>query len=81
MVSTATIKFSRQEVEQLIKAIVLRIKIGESNLFGKDSEKLSYETLKKDLVGIKQQLNEGEHQSNGHITQKDFYGESCESCE
>ena len=81
MVPTAIIKFSKQEIEQLIKAIVLRIKIGESNLFGKDNEKLSYETLKKDLVGIKQQLNEGEHHPNGHVTQKDFYGESCENCE
>ena len=74
MISTATIKFSRQEIEQLIKSIVLRLKIGESNLFGKDNEKLSYETLKKDLVGIKQRLTEGEQQTSNQITQKDFYG-------
>ena len=81
MTSTATIKFSRQEIEQLIKSIVLRLKIGESDLFGKDNEKASYETLKKDLVEIKQQLKEGEQQANGHITQKDFYGNVCEPCE
>ena len=81
MISTATIKFSRQEIEQLIKSIVLRLKIGESDLFGKDNENASYETLKKDLVEIKQQLKEGEQQANGHITQKDFYGNVCEPCE
>ena len=74
MISTATIKFSRQEIEQLIKSIVLRLKIGESDLFGKDNEKSSYETLKKDLVGIKQRLTEGEQQTDNQITQKDFYG-------
>tara|TARA_R110002020_G_scaffold303510_1_gene518972 strand:- start:82 stop:222 length:141 start_codon:yes stop_codon:yes gene_type:complete len=30
MVSTATIKFSRQEIEQLIKSIVLRLKVGSA---------------------------------------------------
>mgnify|MGYP003134460575 FL=1 len=81
MVSTATIKFSRQEIEQLIKAIVLRLKIGESNLFGEDNEKSSYETLKEDLIRIKQQLTEGEQQTNGQVTQEEFYGSACENCE
>ena len=81
MVSTVTIKFSRQEIEQLIKAIVLRLKIGESNLFGEDNEKPSYETLKEDLIRIKQQLTEGEQQTNGQVTQEEFYGSACESCE
>lgn len=81
MVSTVTIKFSRQEIEQLIKAIVLRLKIGESNLFGEDNEKSSYETLKEDLIRIKQQLTEGEQQTNGQVTQEEFYGSACESCE
>jgi len=80
-VSTATIKFSRQEIEQLIKSIVLRLKIGEINLFGEDNEKSSYETLKKELVGIKQQLTEGEQQANGHLSQKDFYGNICKNFE
>ena len=80
-VSTATIKFSRQEIEQLIKSIVLRLKVGEINLFGEDNEKSSYETLKKELVGIKQQLIEGEQQTNGHLSQEDFYGNICKNCE
>jgi len=41
-VSTATIKFSRQEIEQLI---------------------------------------EGEQQTNGHLSQEDFYGNVCKNCE
>ena len=81
MVSTVTIKFSRQEIEQLIKAIVLRLKIGESNLFGEDNEKSSYETLKEDLIRIKQQLTEGEQQTNCQVTQEEFYGSVCENCE
>ena len=81
MVSTVTIKFSRQEIEQLIKAIVLRLKIGESNLFGEANEKSSYETLKEDLIRIKQQLTEGEQQTNGQVTQEEFYGSVCENCE
>ena len=57
MVSTATIKFSRQEIEQLIKSIVLRLKVGTT--FVKDEEEESYSRLKKDLTKIKQELTDG----------------------
>ena len=53
MVSTATIKFSRQEIEQLIKSIVLRLKVGSA--LGVDEEQESYNRLKKDLMKIKEQ--------------------------
>jgi len=79
MVSTATIKFSRHEVEQLIKSIVLRLKVGDA--LGTDEEKESYNTLKRDLVKIKQQLTNGEQERNGHITKEEFYGDVCETCE
>jgi|TARA_R110000823_G_scaffold309863_1_gene434380 hypothetical protein len=79
MVSTATIKFSRQELEQLIKSIVLRLKVG--TVLGMENEEESYNKLKKDLVEIKQQLTSGEQESNGHITKEEFYGDVCENCE
>ena len=77
--STATIKFSRQEIEQLIKSIVLRLKVGDS--LGIDEEKESYNTLKKDLIEIKQQLTNGEQKTNNQITKEEFYGDVCETCE
>tara|TARA_Y100001951_G_scaffold34917_1_gene27503 strand:+ start:833 stop:1081 length:249 start_codon:yes stop_codon:yes gene_type:complete len=80
-VSTATIKFSKQEIEQLIKSIVLRLNISQDNFFGKDEERPSYQRLKKDLIKIKKQLVEGEQESNGHVTKQDFYGNVCENCE
>ena len=79
MVSTATIKFSRQEIEQLIKSIVLRLKSSAS--LGLDEEEESYNRLKKDLKNIRQQLTNGEQESNGHITKEEFYGDICENCE
>ncbi|MBT7896557.1 MAG: hypothetical protein HN564_06125 [Flavobacteriales bacterium] len=79
MVSTATIKFSRQEIEQLIKSIVLRLKVGTT--FGIDKEEESYNRLKKDLTKIKEQLTKGEQEVNGHVTKEEFYGDVCENCE
>ena len=79
MISTATIKFSKQEIEQLIKSIVLRLKVGST--LGLDEEEESYNRLKKDLKNIRQQLTNGEHESNGHITKEEFYGDACENCE
>jgi len=79
MVSTATIKFSRQEIEQLIKSIVLRLKVGST--LGLDEEEESYNRLKKDLKNIRQQLTNGEQEANGHITKEEFYGDVCENCE
>jgi len=78
MVSTATIKFSRQEVEILINTLELVL---STNLpIDKDFLK-PYEVLKKDLHDIRKQLIEGEQRSNGRVTEEEFYGEKCENCE
>ena len=53
---------------------VLREEFDENDLW-------ENETLKKQLVGIKQQLIEGEQQTNGHLSQEDFYGNVCKNCE
>ena len=57
-VTTATIKLSKNEVEQLIKAVVLRLDVGYA--LGKDEEKESYNKLKEDLVKVSKQIIEGE---------------------
>ena len=52
---TATIKFSKDEINQLIRAIALRNTIAKS--FPRDSEKASYKKLKKDLDLLVSQSN------------------------
>jgi hypothetical protein len=58
-VTTATIKLSKNEIEQLVKAVVLRLDVGYA--LGKDKEKESYNKLKEDLLKIGKQIIEGEH--------------------
>jgi|TARA_R110000744_G_scaffold150693_2_gene264061 hypothetical protein len=60
--STATIKFSKDEINQLIRAIVLRNNVAKS--FEKDSEKQAYKKLKDDLGIILNNIIEGEQQVN-----------------
>jgi hypothetical protein len=57
-VTTATIKLSKNEIEQLIKAVALRLDVGYA--LGKDKEKESYNKLKEDLLKIGKQIIEGE---------------------
>jgi hypothetical protein len=57
-VTTATIKLSKNEIEQLVKAVVLRLDVGYA--LGKDKEKESYNKLKEDLLKIGKQIIEGE---------------------
>ena len=77
-VSTATIKFSRQEIEILINTLEF---ILSTNLpIDKDFLK-PYEVIRKDLTIIKNQLISGEEKSNGKMTEKEFYGDRCETCE
>jgi len=54
---TATIKFSKDEINQLIRALALRNTIAKS--FPRDSEKESYKKLKSDLENIMKNLVEG----------------------
>tara|TARA_R100000951_G_C2509388_1_gene139926 strand:- start:240 stop:449 length:210 start_codon:yes stop_codon:yes gene_type:complete len=56
--ATATIKFSKDEINQLIRAIALRNTIAKS--FPKDSEKEAYKKLKSDLENIIHDLIEGQ---------------------
>jgi Holliday junction resolvase RusA-like endonuclease len=60
--STATIKFSKDEINQLIRAIALRNNVSKS--FPKDSEKEAYKKLKSDLENIVRNIIEGEQQVN-----------------
>lgn len=55
--ATATIKFSKDEINQLIRAIALRNTIAKS--FPRDSEKAAYKKLKNDLENIMNSLIEG----------------------
>ena len=60
-VTTATIKFSKEEIEQLVKAVVLRLDVGYA--LGKDKEKESYNKLKEDLIQISKEIIEGEQKN------------------
>ena len=60
--STATIKFSKDEINQLIRAIVLRNNVAKS--FQEDEEKQAYKKLKDDLGIILNNIIEGEQQVN-----------------
>jgi|TARA_R110002074_G_scaffold146644_2_gene296313 hypothetical protein len=60
--STATIKFSKDEINQLIRAIALRNNVAKS--FIEDSEKEAYKKLKSDLEKIIKNIIEGEQQVN-----------------
>ena len=77
-VSTATIKFSRQEIETLINTLdlVLSMDLPIDEDFLKP-----YYSVKKDLSDIRKQLIEGEQESNGHMTKEAFYGDVCKNCE
>ena len=77
-VSTATIKFSRQELETLINTLDLVLSM---NLPIDEEFLKPYHSVKKDLIHIRKQLIEGEQESNGHVTKNDFYGNGCKNCE
>ena len=77
-VSTATIKFSRQEIETLLNALDLALSI---NLPIDEEFLKPYHSVKKDLNDIRKQLIDGEQESNGHMTKEDFYGDVCQNCE
>ena len=77
-VSTATIKFSRQEIETLINTLDLVLSI---NLPIDEDFLKPYYSVKKDLSDIRKQLIEGEQESNGNVTKEDFYGNVCKNCE
>ena len=61
-VTTATIKFSKEEIEQLVKAVTMRLSMS-AYVIGGDQEKESYNKLKEDLIQISKKIIEGEQKN------------------
>jgi hypothetical protein len=78
MVSTATIKFSRHEVEILLNTLNF---ILSTNLPVDEEFLKPYYALKSDLNKIRTQLLDGEQKTNGHVTADEFYGDACQECD
>jgi len=81
MVSTATIKLTKAEIDRVVRSLVLSIKV--SDVFEKTEEKSYFNTLKDDFVKIKRMLDDGEQEyRNGSPTEGDYYNvQVCEECE
>ena len=95
MVSTATIKLSKAEIDRVIRSLVVSIRI--SDVFdynGETNEKANFNTLKDDFVKIKRMLDDGEQEyRNGDQTENGYHTVSatdvgykyaediCENCE
>jgi hypothetical protein len=63
MVSTATIKLTKAEIDSLLLTLNLYVKVSDYfNNLGANSKKQQFLTLKKDLLNIKRQLDEGEQE-------------------
>ncbi len=84
MVSTATIKLTKAEIDRVVRSLVLSMKV--SDVLGYNSENgenAYFNTLKDDFVKIKRMLDEGEQEyRNGSPTEGDYYNvQVCEECE
>ena len=63
MTSTANIKLSKAEIDQLIRTLSLYVKVSDYfNILSKNEEKKQFVKLKDDLIKIKRDLDEGDHQ-------------------
>lgn len=63
MTSTANIKFTKAEIDQLIRTLSLYVKVSDYfNILSKNEEKKQFVKLKDDLIKIKRDLDEGEQQ-------------------
>jgi len=63
MVSTANIKFTKAEIDQLVRTLSLYVKVSDYfNILSENEEKKQFIKLKDDLVKIKRNLDEGEQQ-------------------
>tara|TARA_R100001480_G_scaffold65355_1_gene77288 strand:+ start:286 stop:483 length:198 start_codon:yes stop_codon:yes gene_type:complete len=63
MVSTATIKLTKAEIDSLLLTLNLYVKVYDYfNNLSANSEKQQFLTLKQDLLNIKRQLDEGEQE-------------------
>lgn len=83
MVSTATIKLTKAEIDRVIRSLVLSMKV--SDVFDNGaSEKSNFTTLKDDFVKIKRMLDDGEQEyrnGNGMTEDKYYTVQVCEECE
>ena len=63
MTSSANIKITKSEIDQLIRALSLYEKVSSYfNILSENEEKAQFVKLKDDLVKIKRDLDEGEQQ-------------------
>ena len=63
MSSTANIKFTKAEIDQLIKTLTMYEKVSDFfNILSENEEKKQFIKLKDDLINIKRRLDEGEQQ-------------------
>ena len=63
MTSTANIKFTKAEIDQLIRTLSLYVKVSDYfNILSENEEKKQFIKLKDDLIKIKRNLDEGEQQ-------------------
>ena len=64
MVSTATIKLTKAEIDTIIRSLALLTKVSDFfNFQGEIDEIPSFIKLKEDFVKIKHKLDEGEQQT------------------
>lgn len=83
MVSTATIKLTKAEIDRVIRSLVLSMKVSDV-LDYRTSEKSHFTTLKDDFVKIKRMLDDGEQEyrnGNGMTEDKYYTVQVCEECE
>ena len=63
MISSANIKFTKAEIDQLVRTLSLYVKVSDYfNILSENEEKKQFIKLKDDLVKIKRNLDEGEQQ-------------------
>ena len=64
MISTATIKLTKAEIDTVIRSLVLLIKVSDFFNFQVEiDERPSFIKLKEDFTEIKRKLDEGEQQT------------------
>ena len=84
MVSTATIKLTKAEIDRVLRSLVLSIKVSDViDYNSKTGEKAYFKTLKDDFVKIKRMLDDGEQEyRNGTPTEGEYFSvQVCEECE
>ena len=88
MVSTATIKLTKAEIDKVVRSLVLSIKTSEMFDYNNDNgDKESFLRIKDDFIKIQKQITEGERQvsingtKQNNTTQTTYNPAYCETCE